>query len=258
MLCSRSVWTSHVARPAHPSPPTPHPARRPSFKWKEGQTPEQVDWLGQKLQIDAAKAAGVRQVVLVGSMGGTDPENMLNKLVGDDGGNILQWKRRAEQYLVGSGLEYTIIHPGGVYVWGGGWLGVGGGTLGVLSGVGQRHGFGVCAFRQSTYSTRVPKTTARLPPPGLIDKEAGKRRLVVAVDDALLKRTSRSIPRGDVAALAVGCIGLPAARNVAFDVCSDAEGEGEPTADLGALVGSLNGASCDYGINSQAAAVVSA
>lgn len=70
----------------------------------------QVDWVGQKAQIDAAKAAGVKQVVLVSSMGGTDPENALNKL-GD--GNILQWKRKAEQYLMASGLTYTIIHPGG-------------------------------------------------------------------------------------------------------------------------------------------------
>ena len=43
---------------------------RPQFRWKEGQTPEQVDWLGQKVQIDAAKAAGVKQVVLVGRCGG--------------------------------------------------------------------------------------------------------------------------------------------------------------------------------------------
>lgn len=69
-----------------------------------------MDWLGQKVQIDAAKAAGIKKVVLVSSMGGTDPENMLNKL-GD--GNILQWKRKAEQYLMASGITYTIIHPGG-------------------------------------------------------------------------------------------------------------------------------------------------
>jgi hypothetical protein len=25
----------------------------------------------------------------------------------------LQWKRKAEQYLINSGLNYTIIHPGG-------------------------------------------------------------------------------------------------------------------------------------------------
>lgn len=40
----------------------------------------QVDWLGQKAQIDAAKAAGLKKVVLISSMGGTDKENNLNKL----------------------------------------------------------------------------------------------------------------------------------------------------------------------------------
>lgn len=49
----------------------------------------------------------------VGSMGGTDPDNNLNK-IGD--ANILLWKRRAEEYLIGSGLEYTIIHPGGMFL----------------------------------------------------------------------------------------------------------------------------------------------
>ena len=44
------------------------------------------------------------------TQGGTDPNHMLNKIAG---GNILQWKRRAEQYLMHSGLTYTIIHPGG-------------------------------------------------------------------------------------------------------------------------------------------------
>jgi nucleoside-diphosphate-sugar epimerase len=53
----------------------------------------QVDWLGQKAQIDAARGAGVKKVVLISSMGVTDESNPLNKL-GD--GNILVWKRRAE------------------------------------------------------------------------------------------------------------------------------------------------------------------
>ncbi|KAJ9522720.1 hypothetical protein QJQ45_019878 [Haematococcus lacustris] len=88
------------------APPGP-----PSFKWKEGQAPEQVDWLGQKLQVDAAKQAGVKHVVLVSSMGGTNPKHPLNNIAG---GNILQWKRKAEQYLMQSGLTYTIIHPGGL------------------------------------------------------------------------------------------------------------------------------------------------
>ena len=53
----------------------------------------QVDWLGQKAQIDAAREAGVKRVVLISSMGVTDESNSLNKL-GD--GNILIWKRKAE------------------------------------------------------------------------------------------------------------------------------------------------------------------
>jgi hypothetical protein len=47
--------------------------------------------LGQKVQIDAAKAAGVKQVVLVSSMGGTDPNHQLNSL---GNGNILQVKQQ--------------------------------------------------------------------------------------------------------------------------------------------------------------------
>ena len=42
----------------------------------------QVDWLGQKTQIDLAKDAGVKHIVIVGSMGGTDENHML---VGDSG-----------------------------------------------------------------------------------------------------------------------------------------------------------------------------
>ena len=44
-------------------------------------------------------------------MGGTDPNNFLNT-IGD--GKILLWKRRAEAYLIASGMDYTIIHPGGL------------------------------------------------------------------------------------------------------------------------------------------------
>lgn len=71
-----------------------------------------MDWLGQKGQIDAAKEAGVKKVVLVSSMGGTDEKNPLNNL---GNGNILIWKRKAEEYLINSGaFNYTIIHPGGL------------------------------------------------------------------------------------------------------------------------------------------------
>ncbi|VAI39150.1 unnamed protein product [Triticum turgidum subsp. durum] len=84
---------------------------RPEFYYEDGAYPEQVDWIGQKNQIDAAKAAGVKHIVLVGSMGGTNPNHPLNSL---GNGNILVWKRKSEQYLADSGVPYTIIRPGGL------------------------------------------------------------------------------------------------------------------------------------------------
>ncbi|OVA17844.1 hypothetical protein BVC80_1835g236 [Macleaya cordata] len=83
----------------------------PEFYFDEGQYPEQVDWIGQKNQIDAAKAAGVKHIILVSSMGSGDPNHPLNSL---GNGNILAWKRKAEEYLANSGVPYTIIRAGGL------------------------------------------------------------------------------------------------------------------------------------------------
>ncbi|KAG7027340.1 putative protein, chloroplastic, partial [Cucurbita argyrosperma subsp. argyrosperma] len=76
-----------------------------------------ADTLGPAIQgIDAliiltSAAAGVKQIVLVGSMGGTNINHPLNSL---GNGNILVWKRKAEQYLADSGVPYTIIRAGGL------------------------------------------------------------------------------------------------------------------------------------------------
>ena len=55
---------------------------------------------------------------LLSSMGGTDETNFLNSIGkakdGSGNGDILIWKRKAEKYLIESGLDYTIIHPGGL------------------------------------------------------------------------------------------------------------------------------------------------
>ena len=94
------------------------PEGRPVFGFPNGM-PEEVDWIGQKNQIDGAlKASSCKHVVICSSMGGTNPENPLNKLGrsedGKTGGNILLWKRKAEKYLIDSGLTYTVVHPGGL------------------------------------------------------------------------------------------------------------------------------------------------
>ena len=44
-------------------------------------------------------------------MGGTNEQHPLNKM---GNGNILIWKRKAEQYLIDSGIDYTIIRAGGL------------------------------------------------------------------------------------------------------------------------------------------------
>lgn len=194
---------------------------RPSFRWKKGEEPKLVDWYGQKAQIDSALKAGVKRVIIVSSMGGTDPSNMLNSL---GNGNILQFKRRAEQYLIakseasGGKLEFCVLHPG-----------------------------------------------------GLVDTPALQRPLLFGVDDTLLKRTKRSIPRDDVARVCVAAAvevgsGGAAFRNKSLDlICDAGEGEGEGAAeeddaakaaaaakakaqDLLALGKALAG-TCDYSIN---------
>jgi nucleoside-diphosphate-sugar epimerase len=104
---------------------------RPIFGYPEGGDPEIVDWMGQKSQIDAmaeasSSASSAKHVVVCSSMGGTDPDNMLNALGRSTdpetgkvtGGNILLWKRKSEKYLIeqssDNNLKHTIVHPGGL------------------------------------------------------------------------------------------------------------------------------------------------
>ena len=101
------ILTSAV--PKMVAPPTE--GKRPEFDFAPQGLPEEVDWLGQKNQIDAAGDAGVKHIVLVGSMGGTLPNHPLNQI---GNANILIWKRKAEQYLIDSGIDYTIIRAGGL------------------------------------------------------------------------------------------------------------------------------------------------
>lgn len=85
--------------------------RPPSFYYDSGGMPEDVDWIGACNQIDISKRLGVSHIVFVGSMGSTDDNNHLNKI---GNGNILKFKRKAELYLIDSGVPYTIINPSGL------------------------------------------------------------------------------------------------------------------------------------------------
>ncbi|CAI7732249.1 unnamed protein product [Closterium sp. NIES-54] len=157
----------------------PSSGQRPEFYFEEGGEPEKVDWLGQKAQIDAARRAGVKQVVIVGSAGGTNEKHPLNSL---GNGNILVWKRKAEQYLVDSGIPYTIVRAG-----------------------------------------------------GLLDKDGGKRELLVGKDDEFLSSNTRTVPRADVAEVCVQALLFNEAKSKALDLVSREEGDGTVTTDFKAL-----------------------
>ncbi len=72
--------------------------------------PELIDFGAVKALAQSAQAAGVRHFVLQSSMGVTDPDHMLNKILD----NVLVWKLRGEDALRASGVPYTIVRPGGL------------------------------------------------------------------------------------------------------------------------------------------------
>ncbi|MFQ5633795.1 MAG: SDR family oxidoreductase [Gammaproteobacteria bacterium] len=72
--------------------------------------PEFVDYGGVKNLADASAAAGLRQMVLVSSMGVTQEDHILNKMFDD----VLNWKFKGEEALRTSGVPYTIVRPGGL------------------------------------------------------------------------------------------------------------------------------------------------
>ena len=74
-----------------------------------GAAPEDVDYQGNIALADAAKAAGVKQMVLMTSIGSeiTDPNDPSVRR-----GPMMILKGKAEAYLRQSGLPYTIVRPG--------------------------------------------------------------------------------------------------------------------------------------------------
>jgi len=72
------------------------------------------DWDGARNVIDAAKKAGVRRLLMVTAIGTGDSRSAVAPKVLEVLGEILEYKTRAEDYLVSSGLDYTILRPGGL------------------------------------------------------------------------------------------------------------------------------------------------
>ncbi|ERN42588.1 NmrA-like family [Rubidibacter lacunae KORDI 51-2] len=71
--------------------------------------PLQVDYWGTRNLVDAAKACDIEHFAIVSSLCVSQFFHPLNLFW-----LVLFWKRQAEQYLVDSGVSYTIVRPGGL------------------------------------------------------------------------------------------------------------------------------------------------
>jgi uncharacterized protein YbjT (DUF2867 family) len=91
------------------------PVKLPNGSWvyPTGGSPREVDWVGCDAQVQSAVRAGVRRVVLVSSMGTTQPASFLDKL---GGGYALFYKTQGELGLMSASasLNFTIVKPSGL------------------------------------------------------------------------------------------------------------------------------------------------
>jgi uncharacterized protein YbjT (DUF2867 family) len=71
--------------------------------------PLKVDAFGVRDQIRACQAVGLKRVVLVSSLCASRWQHPLNLF-----GLILVWKRLGERWLEESGLDWTVVRPGGL------------------------------------------------------------------------------------------------------------------------------------------------
>lgn len=79
---------------------------RPNF---DPTGPYQVDYEGTKNLIDVAKAHHIQHFVMVSSLCVSRFFHPLNLFW-----LVLYWKKQAEEYLMASGVSYTIVRPGGL------------------------------------------------------------------------------------------------------------------------------------------------
>jgi uncharacterized protein YbjT (DUF2867 family) len=72
------------------------------------------DYHGTRNLVDAARAAGVRRFLFVTAIGCGDSRGTVSPRVIEFLGAVLEEKTLGEDYLMASGLEYTILRPGGM------------------------------------------------------------------------------------------------------------------------------------------------
>jgi nucleoside-diphosphate-sugar epimerase len=75
---------------------------------------QRADFWGNKQLIDAAVASGVQRFILVSSLGAGKTKDAIPAAAYASLAEVLADKEKAEDYLIASGLNYTIVRPGGL------------------------------------------------------------------------------------------------------------------------------------------------
>jgi nucleoside-diphosphate-sugar epimerase len=76
--------------------------------------PRRPDLVGTQNMADAAKRHGVKRALLVTAIGAGDSRSVLSDNAWKFLGPVMELKTQAEAYLTGSGLDVTILRPGGM------------------------------------------------------------------------------------------------------------------------------------------------
>ena len=77
--------------------------------------PESVVYKGVINLVDEAKRAGTRHIIYMSSIGAGGAENFSTVFLNLFMNKTLKWKSLGEEYIRNSGIDFTIVRPGGLY-----------------------------------------------------------------------------------------------------------------------------------------------
>ena len=79
-----------------------------------GDNSENVDYLGTINIVAAAKKNGVKQIIYMSSIGAGGAENISTVMLNLLANKTMKWKALAEDQIRKSGIDFTIVRPGGL------------------------------------------------------------------------------------------------------------------------------------------------
>ena len=77
--------------------------------------PESVVYKGVKNLVDEAKRAGIRHIIYMSSIGAGGSQHFSTVFLNLFMNKTMKWKSLGEEYIRSSGIDFTIVRPGGLY-----------------------------------------------------------------------------------------------------------------------------------------------